>query len=45
MVFLDGKYVGKIRRMDGGWQYFPKGDKQGGQVFKKLSECENSLND
>jgi len=48
-VVLDGKRVGVIKRIecqDGkfcGWQYFPKGQKEGGEKFKKLSECEESL--
>lgn len=41
-VFLGGKYVGTIRRVDNGWQYFPQGEK-GGDIFLKISECEDSL--
>ena len=43
LVFLDGKLVGAIKKVEGGWQYFPKGDKIGGEIFKKISECEDSL--
>ena len=42
-VFLEGKKVGEIKKVVGGWQYFPKGSKQGGDIFKKISECEDSL--
>lgn len=28
--------VGEIRPVEGGWQYFPKGQKQGGEVFPTL---------
>lgn len=42
-VFLDGKRVGTIKRVNGGWQYFPKGQKYGGEIFKNISECEESL--
>ena len=46
-VFLDKEYVGTIKRVKGGWKYFPKGSKAvldaGGEIFKNLSECEDSL--
>ena len=42
-VFLNKKHAGTIKRVEGGWQYFPKGHKTGGEIFKKISECEDSL--
>ena len=49
-VFLDDRRVGTIKRIGTygndfkGWQYFPKGKKDGGEIFKSLSDCEDSLN-
>lgn len=42
-VYLDGKKVGEIKEVDRGWQYFPKGQKDGGEVFKNISDCRDSL--
>jgi len=42
-VFLDKKHVGNIRNVEGGYQYFPKGHKEGGEVFKTMFDCKNSL--
>jgi len=42
-VILDGKAVGKIKELDGGYQYFPKGSKVGGEVFTHLRLCKDSL--
>jgi len=42
-VLLDDKLVGEIRPVNGGWQYFPKGSKIGGDVFKRLPDCQRSL--
>jgi len=47
-VLLDNKMVGCIHKVkkDGttlGWQYKPKGQKEGGDVFTKLSDCKKSL--
>lgn len=42
-VRLDGKLVGSIRYVNGGYQYFPLGQKRGGEVFKTLRECKYSL--
>jgi len=42
-VKLDKKIVGEIRPVTGGWQYYPKGQKTGGEVFEKLSLCKKSL--
>lgn len=38
-VRLEGKVLGEIRPVHGGYQYFPKGAaKQAGEVFKTLAE-------
>lgn len=43
-VKLDGKTIGTIREQaDGGWQYFPKGAKTGGQVYRTQIGCRLSL--
>ncbi len=44
-VMLENKLVGKIKSVDGGHCYFPKGKKTGGDIFKTLSECKKSLLD
>jgi len=43
IVYLDGKKVGIIKRVIGGYQYFPKGSKKGGEVFFLLSSVKKSL--
>ena len=45
LVKLDGKVVGHINQVKGGYQYFPKGSKTGGEVFKTKGECMYSLYD
>jgi hypothetical protein len=42
-VKLDKKHVGEIRKVKDGYQYYPKGEKKGGEVFPKVSEVQNSL--
>jgi hypothetical protein len=44
-VYLDGKLVGRIapQGIETDYQYFPKGQKQGGEVFKTLALCKQSL--
>lgn len=42
-VFLNKKKVGIIKRVNSGWQYFPKGSKVGGEIFKYLVDCERSV--
>lgn len=43
-VRLDGKICGEIRKVDQGYQYFPKGQKEGGEVFSSVVEVQKSLN-
>ena len=43
-VYLDKKLVGNIYRVDiTSWQYFPKGHKEGGEMFPSLALCKKSL--
>jgi len=42
-VRLDGKIAGKIKSVDGGWQYFPSGSKKGGEIYTKLEDVMHSL--
>lgn len=47
-VLLNGKHVGQIRGIYNvnlvvGWQYFPKGSKNGGEKFTSLEACKASL--
>ncbi len=39
LVKLDGKIVGKIRPVVGGFQYFPNGQKDGGAVWPSVARC------
>lgn len=39
IVQLDGKTVGEIRKVADGFQYFPKGQTVGGQVWSTVGEC------
>ncbi len=42
-VRLDEIIVGEIIFCNGGWRYFPKGQKVGGELFKTLKLCQKSL--
>lgn len=42
---LDGKICGEIRKVIGGYQYFPKGQKIGGNIFKTITEVQKSLDE
>jgi len=42
-VKLAGKVVGEIRVIEGGYQYFPKGQKEGGAWFSNLSHCKRDI--
>jgi hypothetical protein len=42
-VWLDGKKIGEIRRVFGGFQYFPNGQKTGGEIFTAQADCRKSL--
>lgn len=42
-VLLEGKIVGEIRSVEGGYQYFPKGQKEGGEVFASIFLVKHSI--
>lgn len=44
-VYLDGKNIGRIVIVPGGYQYQPKKAKssQFGEVFRSVRDCQNSL--
>ncbi len=42
-VRLDGKRVGTIKPVKGGWQYFPLSHKKGGEIFETVDEVQKSL--
>lgn len=42
-VRFNGNRVGTIKPVDGGWQYFPIHHKNGGEIFKTISEVQKSL--
>ena len=42
-VILNDKKIGEIREVPGGYSYFPKGQKHGGDVFKTLEAAKASL--
>ena len=46
-VKLDGKVIGTIKTVAGGYQYFPKGHgvKWAGDVYETLEACKTSLED
>ncbi len=42
-VRLDGRIIGEICKVKGGYQYFPKGQKIGGEVFVAVTLVQRSL--
>jgi len=36
-VKLGKRVVGKIKQVDGGWQYFPRGRRDGGRIWPTIS--------
>lgn len=42
-VRLDGRICGEIRKVEGGYQYFPKGSKSGGVIFSSIGAVQTSL--
>lgn len=42
-VRMNGKRVGTIKPVDGGWQYFPINHKQGGEIFDTIGKVQKSL--
>tara|TARA_R110000772_G_C13310332_1_gene440630 strand:- start:32212 stop:32409 length:198 start_codon:yes stop_codon:yes gene_type:complete len=43
LVRLDGKLVGYIHNVYGGYKYYPVGDGSGGETFSTVSEVKKSL--
>jgi hypothetical protein len=42
-VRLDGRICGEIRKVKGGYQYFPKGSKTGGDILVSITKVQQSL--
>jgi hypothetical protein len=42
-VHLDKKVVGTIRRVAGGWQYFPQGRKEGGSIWPSIARVKREI--
>lgn len=42
-VLLDGKRVGVIKRLNGGWGYIPKGERKPERKFPTLNEVKRHL--
>ena len=42
-VKLDGRACGEIRKVKGGFQYFPEGHTIGGEIFPSLTLAQQSL--
>ena len=42
-VRLDGVICGEIRKVENGFQYFPKGSKFGGEIYKTVTLVQKSL--
>lgn len=42
-VKLNGRIIGHIKSVEGGWQYFPKGQKKGGEISKSMMKVQLSL--
>ena len=42
-VYLENRHAGDIKRVEDGWQYFPEGQAEGGDVYATLSECESDV--
>lgn len=42
-VRYNGKRVGTIKPVEGGWQYFPINYKHGGEIYATIGEVQKSL--
>ena len=42
-VRLDGRIVGEIVKVDGGFQYFPKYCMQGGEILNSVADVQSAL--
>ena len=43
IVRLDKKIVGEIRRVNGGWAYFPKGCATSDKIYRTVVEVKGTL--
>lgn len=44
-VSVDGRECGEIRKVTGGYQYFPKGNKAGGEILGTVTDVQRSLSE
>lgn len=42
-VKMDGKAIGVIKEVEGGYQYFPKGSKTGGDILASVAAVRATL--
>lgn len=42
-VYNNGKHVGDIKEVSGGFQYFPKGNKTGGEIKGSIALVQTTL--
>lgn len=42
-VKMSGRHIGDIKQAIGGYQYFPKGQKIGGEIYPTIKEVKQSL--
>lgn len=42
-VRCDGKIIGSIKKVEGGYQYFPTGYKEGGEILSSVSAVQKTL--
>lgn len=42
-VYLNLKIIGFIKKVELGYQYFPKNSKTGGKIFNNMFDCKSSL--
>jgi len=43
VVLLDDKQVGEICRVEGGYRYYPKGKRNGGELFETREACKKDV--
>lgn len=43
VVHLEGKKVGDIHKVEGGYQYFPNNQTKGGEIFSTIADVKLSL--
>jgi hypothetical protein len=45
IVRVSGRISGEIRKVTGGFQYFPKGQKTGGEILDTVTKVKRTLRD